>query len=79
MEVIKNPRIDKYGFKTEDMDVYKEVFSWCEENFGSPNKRNNRWKFRNHFWTKNQRKLSGYGAVYFSDSIDAMAFKLRWM
>lgn len=75
MQEIKNPRVNIYGFKTYKLKEYNTILEWCKENFGSSVKR---WEHRDHFWGRNLKRQTGYGAIYFSDPTDAMAFKLKW-
>ncbi len=75
----KRPRIMPYGFAaTMDFtgnhsinDVMPTILCWIFENIGPYDKE--RWQIRTHMGTKQ------FLSVYFSDPIDATAFKLAWV
>lgn len=69
---LKKPRIMQYGFIVENMP-HDEVLRWCNNAFESKPGGYN-WMYRNRSFAKYRGM-----AFYFSDEIDAMAFKLRWI
>lgn len=76
------PRIKPYGFQI-DYHAHEICIIWCEEEFGELEKYNKgRWTHRiNHVFYRfgGQRSLTGAASVYFTNEVDAMAFKLRWL
>ena len=57
--------------------------AWCEEEFGELEQYDKgRWAHRiNHMFYRfgGQRHSKGTASVYFTNEVDAMAFKLRWL
>lgn len=75
----KRPRIIPYGFSvivdwndaTPKDDIIPLILFWIFENMGPYD--STRWQMRHAMGTKK------FLSIYFSDPVDASAFKLRWM
>ena len=58
----KRDRRFKYDPKTSDLI---EIYDWCMDNLGKPNKKT---------WMANKR-----GKIYIKEPTSIMAFKLKWL
>ena len=76
-----------FGLKIQDPrgnQHFKESIKWCQDNFGESGPHDtaknstSEWTWREHFWFSTRSGEIGYGAVYFRNEADALAYVLKW-